>query len=97
MNRQLRNFVTLGAASLGAIGAARAINSFLPRRFATWYEPEDTTDHKASSPLPNVEVSFLRCGRVSVPEPLAVRGAFSLAPCLISHSAVLIRHPKATF
>ena len=97
MNVQLRSLVTLGAVSLGAIGAARAIQSFLPRRFATWYEQEDTTDHKDSSSFPNIEVSFLRCGGVTVPEVIAVRGAFSLALRLISHSAVLIRHPRATF
>ena len=73
------------------------INSFLPRRFSTWYEPEETTFHKSQTSLPTVDIAFLRCGSVVIPEFVAVRGAFSLAPRLISHSAVLIRHPKATF
>jgi glyoxylase-like metal-dependent hydrolase (beta-lactamase superfamily II) len=47
--------------------------------------------------FPDIEVTFLRCGSVVLPEFLAVRGAFSAAPHRISHSAVLIRHPKGTF
>lgn len=97
MNTRLRSLLTLTALSLGAIGAARAVNSFLPRRLATWYESQETAVHKDSTSFPKVDISFLRCGSVSVPELIAVRGAFSLAPRLISHSAVLVRHPKATF
>jgi glyoxylase-like metal-dependent hydrolase (beta-lactamase superfamily II) len=37
----------------------------------------------------------LRCGSITIPEPIAVRGAFTLAPRVIAHSTVLIRHPQA--
>jgi N-acyl homoserine lactone hydrolase len=39
----------------------------------------------------------LRCGSVTIPQCVAVRGALSLAPCTIAYSAVLVRHPRATF
>ncbi|GAC1568508.1 MAG: MBL fold metallo-hydrolase [Ktedonobacteraceae bacterium] len=46
--------------------------------------------------LPEVEVSFLRCGGTTIYEWIAVRGGL-FAPLDIAHSAVLVRHPKATF
>jgi len=94
MQYAVRRAATVVALSLGA---GVAINSFLPRRFSTWYEPEETTFHKSQASLPAIDITFLRCGSVVIPEFVAVRGALSLAPRLISHSAVLIRHPKATF
>ncbi len=97
MNNSVRRVATLAAFSLSAIGAGVAVNSFLPRRFATWYEPEENIVQKSHATLPAIDITFLRCASVSVPELVAVRGAFSLAPRLISHSAVMIRHPKATF
>ncbi len=97
MKHPLRHATTFAALSLGAVSASIAIKSVLPRRFATWYVPEEHTFQKSQSSLPTIEITFLRCARVVVPEWIAVRGAFSLAPRLISHSAVLIRHPKATF
>lgn len=97
MNYSVRRIATLATLSLSAIGAGVAVNSFLPRRFSSWYEPEVNTTRKSQASLPAIDVTFLRCASVVIPELVAVRGAFSLAPRLISHSAVLIRHPKATF
>src|SRR5438045_1910505 len=98
---KLRNLVTLGGITLGALGLGLVIKSFLPQRFPTatapWYQRREPALPLDTSAFPEVEVSFLRCGSIAVPEPIAVRGAFSLAPRLIAHSAVLIRHPKATF
>ncbi len=99
---KLRKLATLGGLTLGAVGLGLAIKSLLPQHFAT-FPPQDTWDKaNGSTPLdistfPTIEVSFLRCGSVAIPELVAVRGAFSLAPRVISHSAVLVRHPKATF
>ncbi len=97
MNYSVRRIATLATLSLSAIGAGFAVNSFLPRRFSTWYEPKVNMTQKSQASLPAIDVTFLRCASVVIPELVAVRGAFSLAPRLISHSAVLIRHPKATF
>ena len=105
---KLRHWLALGGGVLGAIGAGIALNSFLPKKFATTYI--DTTKQENTHVLlpgtatkspataeTDIDVTFLRCGSVVVPELMAVRGAFSLAPHRISHSAVLIRHPKGTF
>src|SRR5712692_7856359 len=96
---KLRNLVAFSSITLGTLGAALAIKSFLPQRFATahWYEGEEPAPPLDTSTFPQVEVMFLRCGRVAIPEFVAVRGAFSPIPRIISHSAVLVRHPKATF
>jgi N-acyl homoserine lactone hydrolase len=95
---KVTKLVTWGGVTLGALGMGLAINSFLPQRFLT----DDWVERKADLPsdtvnFPEVEVVFLRCGSITIPEPIAVRGAFTLAPCVISHSAVLIRHPRALF
>lgn len=93
---KLRNWVALGAASLG-IGLGLRYSGLLPLRLDTteWHEwPQDTHDRSA---WPNIEVSILRCGDISIPELIATRGALSLAPRTIAHSAILIRHPRATF
>jgi glyoxylase-like metal-dependent hydrolase (beta-lactamase superfamily II) len=98
---KLRNLLTLGGITLGAFGLGLVIKSFLPQRFPTatapWYQTREPALPLDTSAFPEVEVSFLRCGSVAIPTPVAVRGAFSLAPCLIAYSAVLVRHPKATF
>lgn len=94
----LRRGLSLGVAAAGVAGLCIAVNSFLPRRLPTWYTPDipDTRVPDTAS-LPAIEVSFLRCGSVTIPTFIAARGAFSAASCTISHSAILIRHPKATF
>ena len=97
MKHPLRRIATLAALSVGALGAGIAVKSVLPRRFSTWYTPEEEPFQKSQSSLPSIDITFLRCASVVVPEWIAVRGAFSLAPRRIAHSAVLIRHPKATF
>lgn len=97
MNYSFRRAATLAALSLGAMGAGVAVSSFLPRRFPTEYELEETPLQMRRTSLPRVDVTFLRCASVVIPEFVAVRGALSLAPRRISHNAVLIRHPKATF
>lgn len=93
----MRRWIKLSGLALAAIGVGAIASSFLPRRLPNTklhliggMGPDRTT-------LPEVEVSFLQCGHTTIPEPLAVRGAFSLAPRTIAHSAVLIRHPRATF
>jgi N-acyl homoserine lactone hydrolase len=88
----------LGGLTLGSIGAAAIVNSFLPREFLTerTYKQKINTD-LSSTELPDIEISFLRCGKVVVPEWLAVRGSFSAKPRTIAHSAVLIKHPQGTF
>src|SRR5437588_1808160 len=96
---KLRNLVAFSSITLGTLGAALAFKSFLPQRFATayWYETEEPAPPLDTSTFPQVEVMFLRCRSVAIPEFVAVRGAFSPIPRIISHSAVLVRHPKATF
>lgn len=91
-----RNLAALGSISLAALGAAIAVKSFLPRHFllAGPYEKGEILN---TSAFPDIDVTFLRCGSVTIPELIAVRGAFSLAPRTIVHSAVLIQHPRATF
>ncbi len=97
---KVRNWFVLGSVVSGAAALALAISSFLPQRFDTYRWPETETGD-SSTPIgaewPRVEVQFLRCGTITIPEPIAVRGSFSLAPCTIAHSAVLVRHPRATF
>ncbi len=92
---KLRHWLATGGA-LSALGGGILFSSFLPQKFATAdaIMPESTRERKT---LPSIDITFLRCGSVTIPEFLAVRGAFSLASRKISHSAVLIRHPKGTF
>lgn len=104
MKRQY--WMMLTAATLGAVGAGLAVKSFLPQRFRldAWNEydtlpaPAANGDGRSSTGegAPEVEVSFLRCGVTAVPECVAVRGA-GFARIDIAYSAVLVRHPKATF
>ncbi len=95
---KLRSRLALGGGALSALGAGILLTSFLPQKFAT---TDTDTTAPGSLPdrqgLPDIDVTFLRCGSVVVPEFLAVRGAFSSRPREISHSAVLIRHPNGTF
>lgn len=87
---------SLGA--LGVLGAGAAVKTFLPQRFPELPAITGAGEKRADRPsLPTIEVSFLRCGSISIPEMLAVRGAFSLTPVRIAYSAVLIRHPEAVF
>ncbi len=96
---KLRNWVKLGALSLGTVGMGLAVKSFLPQRFATagWPTAQERIVRPDIASLPAIEIEFLRCGSVTIPECIAVRGAISFAPRVITHSAVLIRHPRATF
>lgn len=96
---KLRNWVKLGALSLGTLGIGLAVKSFLPQRFATakWPVIQERTVRPDIASLPAVEIEFLRCGSVTIPECIAVRGAMSFVPRVITYSAVLIRHPRATF
>src|SRR5260370_39654310 len=101
---KLRNWVALASATTGAIGLGLIAKSFLPQHFATdesYSLPEEvlsehTHDQHDFSALPAVDVLFLRCGSQTIPEWAAVRGG-SFSPLVISHSAVLVRHPRATF
>lgn len=101
-----RNWIMLAVAGLGAVGAGVAVKSFLPQRFRldAWNEydalpvPATKGDDRSQRDenVPEVEVSFLRCGVITVPECVAVRGA-GFTRIDLAYSAVLVRHPKATF
>jgi N-acyl homoserine lactone hydrolase len=94
----LRNWALLAGAIPVAIGAGLVARALLPEQ---WPVPIDADDAPAEGPqntanLPSVEVMFLRCGVTQVPELVAIRGG-SLKRVAIAHSAVLVRHPAATF
>lgn len=94
---KLRHWAALGAASFSILGAGIALKSLLPPRIPidiSREEPEASLDHTA---LPDINVVFLRCGQATWPEIVMARGVFSLAPRAIAYSAVLVRHPQATF
>jgi N-acyl homoserine lactone hydrolase len=94
---KIRDWATLGAVAIGTAGAGIAVKSLLPENFATeqmYGQQEEVVDISA---WPEIEVSFLRCGHVNLPEFLTVRGAFSFATHINAYSAVLIRHPLGTF
>jgi len=91
-----RNLAVLSSVSLAALGTAMVIKSALPRRFLL-DSPDEKGETLDTSAFPDIDVTFLRCGSITIPEFIAVRGAFSLAPRTIAHSAVLIQHPRATF
>jgi len=102
--RKVRNWITFAGVAVGAVGLWLGVRSFLPQRWKTnsWPQTEESpvparlADQSAPTVFPEVSVSFLRCGSITLPESIAIRGA-GFAPCVISHSAVLIRHPRATF
>jgi N-acyl homoserine lactone hydrolase len=102
MKRQ--NWIAMAGLTAGALGVGLVAKSFLPQRFrldARYSElPAQSAQNAARSravvELPEVEVSFLRCGGTTIPECIAVRGGL-FAPVDIAHSAVLVRHPRATF
>ena len=94
----LRKWLKYAGIAAGTIALAPLGKSFLPQRFdtETWHETGITPTAPDLSTFPQVEITFLRCGSTTIPEAIAVRGG-SFAPTVISHSAVLVRHPKATF
>ena len=49
------------------------------------------------STFPEIDINFLRCGSTTIPTCIAVRGASLFTSCVIAYSAVLVRHPKASF
>jgi N-acyl homoserine lactone hydrolase len=100
MKRQ--HWLTMGGAALGTLGAGIVLSSFLPQSLLHGERKDDVEEPLAGSQnqqgtLPEIEVTFLRCGSVLVPECIAVRGSLSVRPLTISYSAVLIKHPQATF
>jgi N-acyl homoserine lactone hydrolase len=94
---KVRNWASMGAMTLGAVGAGLALKSVLPQRFTTDQAHTIQEEVPDSSTWPGIEVTFLRCGHVTLPEFLVVRGAFSWTPHVNAYSAVLIRHPQGTF
>ncbi|MBO0778934.1 MAG: MBL fold metallo-hydrolase [Ktedonobacteraceae bacterium] len=92
-----RQWAKLSGLSLAAFGAVMVIKSFLPRRLAGSKPRLVVRDGLSREQLPEIRVTFLRCGHATLPEALAVRGSFSLAPLVLAHSAVLIEHPRAIF
>ncbi|QBD74738.1 MBL fold metallo-hydrolase [Ktedonosporobacter rubrisoli] len=94
-----RNWLIYGGLGLGALGLGMLLKDMLPQSFdliasSKEFSPEALAPRKE---LPEIDIEFLRCGSVSIPEFLAIRGSFALTPRKIAYSAVLIRHPKATF
>ncbi len=76
---KIRDWTTLGAMVIGVAGVGIAAKSLLPENFATeqmYGQQEEIVD---ASTWPEIEVSFLRCGHVNLPEFLVVRGALSIA------------------
>jgi N-acyl homoserine lactone hydrolase len=96
---KISRMLAFGSLTLATLGAGLALRSLMPQYFdiASWSDIEKVASQEDTAALPEVDVAFLRCGSVTIPEWIAVRGAFSFAPRVISHSAVLIRHPNATF
>jgi N-acyl homoserine lactone hydrolase len=94
----LRNWTLLAATIPAAIGAGLVIRDLVPERWKMSPDPDDTTTKRPRdmAGLPSIEVTFLRCGHATVPELVAIRGG-SLNRVVLAHSAVLVRHPKATF
>ncbi len=80
---KLRKLATFGGITLGVLGAGLAIHTFLPQRFAIeapWYEAKkEPVPRLHTSSLPEIDVAFLRCGSITLPEAIAVRGASPLA------------------
>lgn len=94
---KFRYWLTWGGLTLGLVSAGITINSFRPQRFRADYSEDEPGVVLDRSRFPTVDVTFLRCGSITIPECIAVRGSLSLAPRVITHSAVLIRHPQGTF
>lgn len=96
---RLRSWVAPGSIALVAAGLGIVGKSFLPQHFVpyAWSETARWESATMAATLPDIGVSFFRCGSVTIPELIAVRGAFSLTPRVLSYSAVLVRHPRATF
>jgi N-acyl homoserine lactone hydrolase len=109
---KLRRLAALGGITLAALGAGIAVSSFLPQHlispeeYEKYYRQEEnkrSSSEEAVIPsapdasFPTIDVTFLRCGSVTIPESLAVRGGSVFAPRVIAYSAVLVRHPRATF
>ncbi len=92
-----RDWIRIAALSLGVAGLGWAAKSFLPPAFSLESPLVVPASSLLPASLPEIDVTFLPCGFVSLPEFLAVRGSASFAQRKISHSAVLIRHPQATF
>ena len=92
-----RGKIALTGVALGALGTGIALKSCLPQHFALQHISSEAENPFDRSQFPVIKVSFLRCGYVTVPEFIAVRGAASLALRTIAYSAVLIQHPQATF
>ncbi|MBE3560135.1 MAG: MBL fold metallo-hydrolase [Ktedonobacteraceae bacterium] len=92
-----RDWLKLGGLSLAVLGTGMVVKSFLPQRFAVpavHVVEQETPD---LTTMPSIEIAFLRCGSITVPELVAVRGALSLVPRTLAYSAVLVHHPRATF
>jgi N-acyl homoserine lactone hydrolase len=96
-SKQLSRWLTVGGATLGIVGTGLAVRTFLPLRMKTEINVKREKVVLVEGSLPDVEVTFLRCASAKAPACLVVRGSFSLAPRWLAYSAVLIRHPKATF
>lgn len=101
---KLRHLAALVGGMLAVAGAGLVIKSFSPQRFASvdtdQYERVESaqgTVVRNSSSYPNIDVTFLRCGSVTISESFAVRGGSLFKPRVISHSAVLVHHPQGTF
>lgn len=82
-----------------ATGAGVVIRNVLPERWTIPPDKHESLDvsWQDTASLPSIDVTFLRCGLSVVPELVVVRGGSLIKRVPIAHSAVLVRHPDATF
>lgn len=99
-SKRINKWLAWGAVSLTALGIGAAVKSLLPPRFNMELLPKGDIGGEGAgkgAPLPDVDVRIIRCGSVTWPEFIMVRGSLSLKPRQIAYSAVLISHPQGTF
>ncbi len=65
---KLRNWASMGAMALGTAGVGLALKSMLPQHFATEQAYKTAEEPLNRSTWPEIEVTFLRCGHVTLPE-----------------------------
>ncbi len=95
-----QDWLKLAGIATGSLLASKVVSSFLPAHFTPLYAPQmygDEAEPFRAANYPEIEVDFLRCGRASMPEALGIRGGSLVSSMEVAHSAVLIRHPQATF
>lgn len=90
-------WLKVSALAMGLAGLGVVVKDFLPQRLPVYWQEPEPAQVINSATMPEIEIVFLRCGIAEIPEFLTVRGATSIKRRFLAHSAVLIRHPQATF